>query len=54
MAHPWKDLTPQNKIKHSRGRATARGRVHLRIPLPPLRFFLLSVEEICDVYQPKH
>ena len=54
VKHPWNDLTVELGQAHSRGPAVAQGAKQLQIPLPPLRFFLLSTQEICDIYQPKH
>ncbi|CAL5228450.1 g11587 [Coccomyxa viridis] len=54
VKRPWKDLTAETGQEQSRGPAAARGAMQPQIPLPPLRFFLLSPEEISDIYQPQY
>ena len=54
VKRPWKELTAETGQEQSRGPAAARGAMQPQIPLPPLRFFLLSPEEISDIYQPQY
>ena len=53
--HPWKALSAGQRAqdaKHGEGLAAVVGGMWLQVPLPPLRFFLRSPEEIRQVYQP--
>ena len=53
VVQPWKALKPELGSERSNKLAEARGGLQLRIPLPPLRFFLLSPEETRQIYQPE-